>query len=113
MGDALGGYPFPPKRIDPRIYLVYSFRPHDATNKGAVIITSSGNVLLAALGSFECGLYPGIHFPSSVHVFVKNTKNLRYLSAIKTWASSYCHHYTLRLYSLRCAKSNIVNCPLN
>lgn len=113
MGDALGGYPFPPKRVDPNIYLVYSFRPHDATNKGAIIITSSGRVLLAALGSFECGLYPRIHFPSSVHVFIKNTKNLRYLPAIKAWASSYCHHYTLHLYSLRCAKSNIVDCPLN
>lgn len=110
--DTLGGYPFPPKLLGHNTYLIYSFRPNDATNKGAVVITSSGKVLLAALGSFQCGLYPGIAFPSSVRAFVRSTRNLRYLPAIKTWALLYCHRYALHLYSLRCAKRNIKDCPL-
>ncbi|MHB8253135.1 MAG: hypothetical protein ACYDEV_05430 [Acidiferrobacter sp.] len=106
-----------PKSIETGIYLVHGFRYQDGSAQSAIIVTKSGRVLLAAIGRelYQCATTVGSK--PLMAVFVRNPKNLRYLPALKTWASSFCGHYVIHLYNLNCKHQGrhplITSCPLN
>ena len=100
--------------IHKNIYLLSGWRNQDADNQSAVVVTRSGHVLLAAVGTM---LVRSNRITPVIAVFVRDRKNLFYLSAIREWIPHRYHGYLLRLYNLNCANHNkkwlITNCPLH
>ena len=115
--DGLGAGPYISRTVGHETYLAAGFRPQDGSAQSAIIVTKSGRVLLAAIGRelYQCATIAGSK--PLLAVFVRNPKNLRYLPALKTWASSFCGHYVIHLYNLNCKHQGrhplITNCPLN
>jgi hypothetical protein len=109
--------PGPPEKITNNAYMIHGFRNHDGSAQSAVIATGSGRVLLAAIGHelYQCASTAGSK--PLMAVFVRDPNNLKYLPALKAWASSYCKKYTLHIYNLNCKASKnkkplITDCPL-
>ena len=115
--DGLGAGPYITRKIGHDIYLLGGFRYQDGSAQSAVIVTGSGHVLLAAIGSelYQCASTTGSK--PLMAVFVRDPKNLQYLPALKAWAASYCKKYTVHVYNLNCKagktkKPLITNCPM-
>ena len=115
--DGLGAGPYVVNRVDHNVYLLGGFRYQDGSAQSAVIATRSGRVLLAAIGHelYQCA--STARSKPLMAVFVRDPNNLKYLPALKAWASSYCKKYTLHIYNLNCKVSKnqkrlITDCPL-
>ena len=115
--DGLGAGPYVVNRVDHNVYLLGGFRYQDGSAQSAVIATRSGRVLLAAIGHelYQCASTAGSK--PLMAVFVRDPNNLKYLPALKAWASSYCKKYTFHIYNLNCKVSKnqkrlITDCPL-
>ena len=109
--------PGPPENITNNVYINHGYRNHDGSAQSAAIVTRSGRVLLAAIGHelYQCASTTGTR--PLMAVFVRDPNNLKYLPALKAWASSYCKKYTLHIYNLNCKVSKnkkplITDCPL-
>ncbi|WP_436396289.1 hypothetical protein ACSDBR_07180 [Acidithiobacillus ferriphilus] len=109
--------PGQPKKITNNVYMIHGYRNHDGSAQSAVIATGAGRVLLAAIGHelYQCASTAGSK--PLMAVFVRDPNNLKYLPALKAWASSYCKKYTFHIYNLNCKVSKnqkrlITDCPL-
>jgi hypothetical protein len=110
--------PGAPEKITNNVYLIHGYRNNDGSAQSAIIATGSGRVLLAAIAHelYQCASTAGSK--PLMAVFVRNQNNLKYLPALKEWASSYCKKYTLHIYNLNCKlcknkKPLITDCPLD
>ena len=105
----------PTQPLGQDLYLTTGFRYQEATSLGAMVVSNSAHIYLAAMA--EAATYwhgKLLGSPAQLRILVRDPKNLRYLPAIEHWADAQpdMRGYVLTLYNLNCKERDIGQCKM-